>query len=142
MARAAVIRARVAGRGSCPTKSSPPARKPSTTNQRMELTAVLEALRTFDGEVHVVSDSTYVVNCFRDGWWKNWLARGWRNARREPVANRDIWEPLVDLVRNRNDVTFQWVKGHNGDHYNDLVDRLAVDATRTQSPRRGRVSEL
>jgi ribonuclease HI len=115
---------------------------PSTTNQRMELTAVLEALQTFDGPTQIVSDSTYVVNCFRDGWWKNWLARGWRNARREPVANRDLWEPLVDIVRNRDDVTFKWVKGHNGDHYNDLVDRLAVDATRTQSARRGRVSEL
>ena len=63
---------------------------PSTTNQRMELTAVLEALKTFDGPTQIVSDSTYVVNCFRDGWWKNWLARGWRNARREPVANRDV----------------------------------------------------
>jgi ribonuclease HI len=114
----------------------------ATTNQRMELTAVLEALRTLEGPTHVVSDSTYVVNCFRDGWWKNWRARGWRNARREPVANRDLWEPLVDLVTSREDVTFQWVKGHNGDRYNDLVDRLAVDATRSQAPRRGRVSEL
>ena len=113
-----------------------------TTNQRMELTAVLEALQTFDGPTHIVSDSTYVVNCFRDGWWKNWLARGWRNARREPVANRDIWEPLVDIVRDRTTVTFEWVKAHNGDHYNDLVDRLAVDATRSQLPRRGHVSEL
>jgi ribonuclease HI len=115
---------------------------PATTNQRMEVRAALEAVRALDGPLVVVSDSTYVVNCFRDGWWKNWIARGWRNARKEPVANRDLWEPLVDLVRHRDDVTFQWVKGHNGDHYNDLVDRLAVDATRTQSARTGQVSEL
>ena len=113
-----------------------------TTNQRMELTAVLEALRAFDGPLHVVSDSTYVVNCFRDGWWRNWIARGWRNSKREPVANRDIWEPLVDIYRSRDDVTFEWVKGHNGNRYNDLVDQLAVEATRTQSARDGRVDEL
>ena len=115
---------------------------PKTTNQRMELTAVLEALRAFDGPLLVVSDSTYVVNCFRDGWWRNWIARGWRNSKREPVANRDIWEPIVDIYRNRDDITFQWVKGHNGDRYNDLVDLLAVEATRTQSARDGRVDEL
>jgi ribonuclease HI len=113
-----------------------------TTNQRMELTAVLEALRAFDGPLHVISDSTYVVNCFRDGWWRNWLARDWRNARKEPVANRDIWEPIVDLYRARNDVTFEWVKAHHEDRYNDLVDQLAVEASRTQLDRRGRADEL
>ena len=51
---------------------------PDTTNQRMELMAVLDALRTIEGPVEVVSDSTYVVNCFRDGWWKGWLKRGWK----------------------------------------------------------------
>src|SRR5260221_13692729 len=70
-----------------------------TTNQRMGLTAGVEALQTFDGPTHIVSDSTYVVHCFRDGWGKNWLARGGRNGRREPVANRGILEALVDLVR-------------------------------------------
>jgi ribonuclease HI len=113
-----------------------------TTNQRMELTAVLEALRAFDGPVHVLSDSTYVVNCFRDGWWRNWLARDWRNSRKEPVANRDLWEPLVELVRTRENVTFEWVKGHHEDPSNALVDRLAVDASRTQRDRRGHVDEL
>jgi ribonuclease HI len=113
-----------------------------TTNQRMELTAVLEALRAFDGPLHVISDSTYVVNCFRDGWWRNWLARDWRNSRKEPVANRDIWEPIIDLYRARDGITFEWVKGHHQDPYNDLVDRLAVEASRTQALRRGRVEEL
>ncbi|MEM7141904.1 MAG: ribonuclease H [Actinomycetota bacterium] len=111
---------------------------PDTTNQRMELMAVLDALRTLDGRVEVVSDSTYVVNCFRDGWWKGWLKRGWKNSKKEPVANRDIWEPLIDLYREREDeLTFRWVKGHAGNEWNDIADRLAVEASHTQVGRSG-----
>jgi ribonuclease HI len=98
----------------------------------MEVTAVLRALETLPGPVEVVSDSTYVVNCFRDRWWEGWLRRGWMNSARKPVANRDLWEPLIDLYRQRGDVTFRWVKGHSGDRMNDLVDELAVAAARTQ----------
>jgi ribonuclease HI len=101
-----------------------------TTNQRMEIQAALEAVRALDGPLTVVSDSTYVVNCFRDAWWRGWLSRGWVNSAKKPVANRDLWEPLVTAVRNRGDVRFRWVKGHSGDPMNDLVDRLAVDAGR------------
>jgi ribonuclease HI len=107
-----------------------------TTNQRMEIQAALEAVRALDGPLTVVSDSTYVVNCFRDAWWRGWLSRGWVNSAKKPVANRDLWEPLVIAVRNRGDVTFRWVKGHSGDPMNDLVDRLAVDAGRTVQDRR------
>jgi ribonuclease HI len=103
-----------------------------STNQRMEIRAVLEALRTLDGPVVVVSDSTYVVNCFRDRWWEGWLRKGWVNSKRQPVANRDLWEPLVTLYRSREDeLAFRWVKGHSGDPMNDLVDRLAVEAAAT-----------
>ncbi len=113
-----------------------------TTNQRMELTAVLEALRALPGHgvsgpLAVHSDSTYVVHCFRDRWWEGWLRRGWLNAKKEPVANRDLWEPLIELVRARGDVTFTWVKGHGGDPFNDLVDRLAVEAATRQEGRSG-----
>lgn len=108
----------------------------TTTNQRMELMAVLDAVRHIDGPIHVISDSTYVVNCFRDRWWEGWIARDWKNSQKKPVANRDLWEPLIELVRSRK-ITFQWVKGHSGDTWNDVVDRLAVDATKTQSGRRG-----
>ena len=62
----------------------------------------------------VVSDSAYVVNCFQDRWWEGWLAKGWVNSKRQPVANRDLWEPLVTLVRQR-EVTFRWVRGHSDD---------------------------
>jgi len=105
----------------------------STTNQRMELLAVLNALRvlgTQAGTIEVVSDSQYVVKCFNEAWWEGWLRRGWKNSQRQPVANRDLWEPLIDLVRERGDVTFRWVRGHNGDSMNELVDALAVSAIR------------
>ncbi|MEA2686794.1 MAG: ribonuclease [Actinomycetota bacterium] len=109
-----------------------------TTNQRMEIKAVLEAVRALDGPVEVVSDSTYVVNCFRDRWWESWLARGWINSAKKPVANRDLWEPLIEEVRrDPARIRFRWVKGHSGDVSNDLVDRLAVEAARTQTGRTG-----
>ncbi len=98
-----------------------------TTNQRMEIRAALEAVRSLDGPLVVVSDSTYVVNCFRDGWWKGWLARGWVTSAKKPVVSRDLWEPLITLVDERGDVSFRWVKGHSGDAMNDLVDALAVE---------------
>ncbi len=111
-----------------------------STNQRMEVLAVLAALRAHPGAVQIVSDSTYVVNCFRDSWWKGWLARGWRNSQKQPVANRDLWEPLIDLYRARADeITFRWVKGHSGHPMNDLVDRLAVAAA--QDAAAGRFTE-
>src|SRR5688500_2296933 len=108
-----------------------------TTNQRMEIAAALEAVRALAGPVEVVSDSTYVVNCFRDRWWEGWLKRGWINSQKKPVANRDLWEPLIELYRSRGDVTFRWVKGHHTDPMNDLVDRLAVEAALKQTGRSG-----
>jgi ribonuclease HI len=107
--------------------------EPHTTNQRMEIRAALEAVRAVsDSPLVVVSDSTYVVNCFRDVWWSGWLARGWLTSAKQPVANRDLWEPLVEVVNHRADVTFTWVKGHSGDPMNDLVDALAVQAAAEQ----------
>jgi ribonuclease HI len=108
-----------------------------STNQRMEITAALEAVRALEGRLEIVSDSTYVVNCFRDRWWEGWRRRGWLTSAKKPVANRDLWEPLIDLVQARGDVTFRWVKGHSGDPMNDLVDRLAVEAAVTQAGRSG-----
>jgi ribonuclease HI len=99
-----------------------------TTNQRMEIRAALEAVKALEGPLTVVSDSTYVVNCFKDAWWKGWLARGWVNSAKKPVANRDLWEPLITLFQERGDISFRWVKGHSGDRMNDLVDQLAVRA--------------
>ncbi len=109
---------------------------PDTTNQRMELQAVLDAVQTLDGPLEIVSDSTYVVKCFNDGWWKGWMKRGWTNSQKKPVANRDIWEPLIALYQAR-DLTFTWVKGHAGNEWNDYADRLAVEAGFLQAERSG-----
>jgi ribonuclease HI len=104
-----------------------------TTNQRMEIAAALDAARSLEGPLEVVSDSTYVVNCFRDAWWEGWLARGWVGAAKQKVANRDLWEPLVELYRTApGRLRFRWVKGHSTDPFNDLVDRLAVAAATSQ----------
>ncbi|MCP5025361.1 MAG: hypothetical protein GY929_03675 [Actinomycetia bacterium] len=110
---------------------------PDTTNQRMELLAALEAVRAIEGPLEVVSDSTYVVNCFRDRWYEGWLRRNWLNSQKKPVANRDLWEPFIDLVLERGDVEFRWVKGHSGEPMNELVDQLAVEARDSQSGRSG-----
>lgn len=109
-----------------------------STNQRMEIEAVLEAVTALDGPLDIVSDSTYVVNCFRDRWWEGWLARGWRNSQKKPVANRDLWEPLIAAYRAvPGRMRFRWVKGHGSDPMNDLVDRLAFAAATTQRGRHG-----
>ena len=102
---------------------------PTRTTQRMEIRAALEAVIAVAGPLVVVSDSTYVVNCFRDRWWAGWLERNWTNSQKKPVANRDLWEPLVQVVRDRGDVAFHWVKGHSGHEMNDFVDHLAVRAS-------------
>ena len=104
-----------------------------STNQRMEITAVIQALQAIEGPVHVISDSTYVVNCFRDRWWEGWKRRGWRNTAGKPVANQDLWEPLLELVVDSGrEIRFSWVKGHSGDEMNDRVDLLALTAASEQ----------
>jgi ribonuclease HI len=104
-----------------------------TTNQRMEVTAVLQALRSLPGPLHVISDSTYVVNCFRQQWWVGWKRRGWRNTQGKPVANQDLWKELLTLALDSSrPVTFEWVKGHSGDPMNDRVDQLATEAAAHQ----------
>ncbi len=105
---------------------------PSTTNNRMEMTAVIEGLkRTEAGEViEIYSDSAYVVNCFRDNWIAGWKKRGWKNSKRQPVENRELWEEMDSLVEERS-VEFFKVKAHckenhpDYDPYNDKVDRIA-----------------
>jgi ribonuclease HI/uncharacterized phage-like protein YoqJ len=110
---------------------------PHTTNQRMEIEAATEALYAIDGPVNVVSDSTYVVHCFTKKWYVGWKAKGWKNSKKEDVANQDLWRPLIDHVLERGNVTWTWVKGHSGDEWNDVADRLAVEAATTQVGRSG-----
>lgn len=109
-----------------------------TTNQRMELTAVIEAVAHHGGPLEIVSDSTYVVRCFQDRWWVAWRAKGWRNSKGVAVANQDLWRALIDEVVDRRpgEIAFRWVKGHAGEPLNELVDRLATTAALLQRPSR------
>lgn len=98
-----------------------------STNQRMELYSALDAIdhHLEEEKLVIVSDSAYLVNCFRDRWFDRWRKNHWTKARGVPVANVDIWDPLITLVEDHQDVTFEWVKGHSGDIGNDHADRLA-----------------
>ena len=101
--------------------------EPSTTNNRMELTAAIQALSALNRPctVTLTSDSKYLTDAINLGWAKSWQARGWRKADKSPALNVDLWEELLALL-NRHEVTFVWVKGHNGHPYNERCDALAT----------------
>ena len=101
-----------------------------TTNQRMELMALvgaLKALKVTDWEVEVYSDSAYLVNAFAKKWLDKWQTNGWKNSKKEPVANQDLWMELLNLT-HKNRVTMNKVKGHAGDEHNERCDELARQA--------------
>lgn len=99
----------------------------NTTNNRMELTAVIEALSALKEPCHVTltSDSKYVIDSITKGWAESWKKRGWKKADKSPALNVDLWETLLNLL-DRHEVTFVWVKGHNGHPYNERCDELAT----------------
>ena len=98
----------------------------STTNNRMELTAVIEGLKQlkYPCAVEVYSDSAYTVNAFQEGWVSGWEKGGWRKADKKPVLNADLWQELLALVRTHQ-VTFHKVKGHADNPLNNRCDELA-----------------
>jgi len=97
-----------------------------TTHNRMELTAICEALETVSGVVEIRTDSTYVEKCFNQNWHERWLRDGSWKGSNGRVKNRDLWERLFGVVWDGSrDVSFVWIKGHAGDPNNDRVDRLA-----------------
>lgn len=104
----------------------------STTNNQMELSAVIEGLKAVSGvqSVLVYSDSSYVVNAFEKHWVNGWKRRNWVKSDGSPVLNRELWEQLLSVMERFKDVRFIWVKGHAGNKYNELCDKLAVDAIR------------
>jgi ribonuclease HI len=105
---------------------------PDTTNNRMELTGVIEGLRalTRPCKVRVLSDSAYVVNAHRKGWIQNWQRNGWKTAAKKPVENQDLWRELLAEAA-RHEVSWELVKGHAGHELNERADELAVAARRT-----------
>lgn len=102
-----------------------------TTNNRMEITAVIEALHKLKEpcKVKLYSDSAYVVNCFKQGWINNWMKNGWKNSKQQPVENQDLWKKLLPLTEYHQ-VEFIKVKGHADNEYNNRCDELAVQAAK------------
>ena len=98
-----------------------------TTNNRMELTAVISALEAlkYPCRVTVTTDSKYVSDGMTKGWAKGWRARGWKKSDKSPALNPDLWGRLLDLC-DIHEVTFVWIKGHDGHPYNERCDALAV----------------
>ena len=101
-----------------------------TTNNRMELLAVivsLENLRSKGHKVDIYSDSKYVVDSFNQHWVDSWLKKGWKRGKNEPVKNVDLWKRLL-AAKSQHRVTFHWVKGHDGHPQNERCDELATTA--------------
>ena len=105
-----------------------------TTNNIMELTAVIEGLKLLKQpcEVEIYSDSAYVVNAFNQGWIYNWLKKGWKTADKKDVKNKELWVELYNLTKIHT-VTFIKVKGHSDNEYNNKCDELARNAISTIS---------
>ncbi len=106
---------------------------PRTTNNRMEMTAAIMALKKITAEdfVELFTDSAYLKNAFTQGWLANWKRKGWLSEDKSSVKNKDLWTKLDKLVENRN-IKFNWVKGHAGDSFNERCDKIARDAALTQ----------
>lgn len=103
----------------------------NTTNNRMELTAVIEALKLLKEpcDITITTDSSYIVKAFNEGWLDNWIKNNWKKSDKSPVLNRDLWETLMNLLCSHKYV-FEWIKGHNCHPENERCDKLATDETK------------
>lgn len=108
-----------------------------TTNNAMELTALLMALKyiadnlIFDTEIVINSDSAYIINCFEQKWFEKWQQNGWKGANKQPIKHQGLWQAIFDgleEVRKNNHVTLLKVRAHESDYGNNYADRLAVRA--------------
>lgn len=102
--------------------------KANTTNNEMELTAVIEGLRAVDlpEKVEIYTDSAYIERAFNENWLDNWQKNNWKTANKKDVKNRELWEELL-IQTNKHDVTFIKVKGHSDNKFNNLCDKIAVE---------------
>ena len=108
----------------------------NATNNICELTAVIDACHYAHYKINstdpnptftIYSDSAYIINCYKEKWYKKWQKNGWFNSKKQPVANKELWEHLIPFFEDSR-FSFEKVKGHADDEYNNLVDRLAVEA--------------
>ena len=113
-----------------------------TTNNRMELMAVIAGLRElrFPCEVIIYSDSKYIVEAINDKWLVNWQKSNWRRKGNKPVLNSDLWKELFQLLKSHN-VEFRWIKGHSDNEENIRCDTLAVDAAGSSDLKVDRIFE-
>ena len=102
-----------------------------TTNNRMEMTALLEALRQLKEPcaIDLYSDSKYVIDSLQKGWARGWRARGWKKADKSPALNPDLWAPLL-AESEKHEITYHWLKGHAGHPENERCDRMAVEQSK------------
>ncbi len=105
--------------------------EPNSTNNRMEMRAVIEALKALKRPCHakIHSDSALIVNAFKQGWIENWQKRGWKKANKKPVENQDLWKEMLEAMDDHK-VSWIKVKGHADNELNNRVDRLAVEASK------------
>lgn len=98
-----------------------------TTNNRMELTAVIKAVQALKEpcNITIASDSSYVCKAFTEGWLNNWISKGWKKADNSPVLNLELWQELLEALEGHK-YEFIWVKGHNGHPENEKCDKLAT----------------
>lgn len=102
-----------------------------TTNNRMEMRAIIEALKTLNKpcKVEIRSDSALIINAFKQGWIDNWQQRNWKKANKKPVENQDLWKEMLNAMEP-HEVKWTKVKGHANDEWNNRVDELAVEASK------------
>lgn len=105
---------------------------PATTNNRMEMLAVIKGLEALKRpcKVTICSDSALIINAFTKGWIKSWQAKGWKKADNKPVENKELWEAMLTAMQ-QHQVNWKKVKGHSTDERNNRVDELAVQASKT-----------
>lgn len=103
----------------------------NTTNNRMELTSVIKALESLNQKcaVELYSDSKYIIDAVQNGWLETWKNNGWKKTTGDAVQNIDLWDKLYALLQKHR-VNFHWVKGHDGDEFNEKCDKLATEAIR------------
>jgi len=103
-----------------------------TTNNRMELMAVIAALKSFKSKksIYIYTDSNYIKRALTEGWLENWIANDWKTKSNKKVKNIDLWKELLELINYHNDVRIKWIKAHSTNKINNLCDNLAKKAAK------------